>query len=70
MDGTIFVACGLESRCSSVCPVSLDGHRRLAADSAVPPGLGGKIFRRLKGFAGQIKNTQEKIGMWLAKWRK
>ena len=29
-----------------------------------------KFFRRLKGFAGQIKNTQEKIGMWLAKWRK
>jgi len=30
----------------------------------------GKFFRRLKGFAGQIKNTKEKIGMWLAKWWK
>ncbi|MFC0296591.1 spore cortex biosynthesis protein YabQ [Geobacillus jurassicus] len=29
----------------------------------------GKFFRRLKGFAGQIKNTKEKISMWLAKWR-
>ncbi|ADI25127.1 spore cortex biosynthesis protein YabQ [Geobacillus sp. G4] len=28
-----------------------------------------KFFRRLKGFAGQIKNTKEKISMWFAKWR-
>ncbi|OPX04348.1 spore cortex biosynthesis protein YabQ [Geobacillus proteiniphilus] len=28
-----------------------------------------KFFHRLKGFAGQIKNTKEKIRMWFAKWR-
>ncbi|WPZ18478.1 spore cortex biosynthesis protein YabQ [Geobacillus subterraneus] len=36
-------------------------HRRVRVE---------KFFHRLKGFAGQIKNTKEKIGMWLAKWRK
>ncbi|MGP9076533.1 spore cortex biosynthesis protein YabQ [Geobacillus thermodenitrificans subsp. calidus] len=28
------------------------------------------FFHRLKGFAGQIKNTKDKIGIWFAKWRK
>ncbi|MEB3750596.1 spore cortex biosynthesis protein YabQ [Geobacillus sp. FSL W8-0032] len=37
-----------------------------------PPGraMVAKILRPFKGFAGQIENTKEKIGMWLAKWRK
>ncbi|BBW98109.1 spore cortex biosynthesis protein YabQ [Geobacillus icigianus] len=37
-----------------------------------PPGrtMVAKILRPFKGFTGQIENTKEKIGMWLAKWRK